>query len=865
MENRKAGREGGKLHKGLKRDDRGSAIVVVIIAMALIGILVSAILWSSYMNYMIKLADIRNKNSFYSAETVMEQIMAGMQHEASAAVTLSYQDVMKNWGNNHNPDDLYGSEEYRYHQFVTTYLDTLVKNLSDPLAGTGIYSLKVLQDFVDDDLFAGVDLTEWESGSRRMEIVNNASLVLYDVRVSYADANDYVSIIHTDITIDVPKLVFYQNGSIDSLYEYALIGNSGIQTENGSGAALVDGSIYAGADEVLGSGGIMVNKASSMTVKEGKLVISKGDITVKGPGAGFIVRDVPEYGARVYAAGLNLENGTLSLDSKTYVANDLILSGNGSRATLTKEYYGYGSSMATGMTESEAVDTALSSAIIINGRNAMVDMSGVTRLLLAGRAYIGQSLTSGPAWSGTPEGPAGSSKAVLMGESIAVKGNQIAYLVPAECVGTLSSKAAGSGTESGNAADDGSTAGSGGAAGGTTTADKSVFGKTAIGQNPLNGKMAAEMEDYKTKYGNQFAEVDFYKPVYKLGNKTLSDFGVTDMNHIRKVYTQYNSADSENKTLVYYYLVMDKDQAAEYFEQYYNFNTNKEVIDGYFKKYATGGIMLGDYTSENTQYTILGNSLVSSALSDSGVTLLKGMQQPVPDEGGDEGGSGDLDEGDSEEEQPPAEGYQEVSDNASEMTNVQTEEEVLEFSESCAKTFKALTTNLTEDASSVSPTQTVFNSIIREELLRDYLADNGGTVEFVTDDGLKAVLTNDDNYTVSDSKVRLVVAIDKDDNEEDGIAGGNITVNANFTGLIIAQGKITVSGTTIAVSRDKMGTYKVLNQERSNTDPQTPMDFFVNGSGVLAEEVTDASKVDETGILNIDLSEIVRYTNWIKK
>lgn len=819
------------MHKGLKRDDRGSAIVVVIIAMALIGILASAILWSSYMNYMIKLADIRNKNSFYSAETVMEQIMAGMQHEASAAITLSYQDVMKNWGNNHNPDDLYGSEEYRYHQFVTTYLDTLVKNLTDPLKGTGFYSLKVLQDFVDDDLFTGVDVAEWESSSCRMELVNNASLVLYDVRVSYTDENDYVSIIHTDISIDVPKLVFYQNGSIDSLYEYSLIGNTGIRTEDGSGAALVDGSIYAGADDVLGGGGITVNSASSMTVKEGKLVISKGDISVKGPSAGFIVRDVPEYGARVYAAGLNLENGTLSLDSKTYVSNDLILSGNGSRATLTKEYYGYGYSVATGMTEGEAVDTALSSAIIINGRNATVDMSGVTRLLLAGRAYIGQSLTTGPAGSGTPGGPAGTSKSVLMGESIAVKGNQIAYLVPAECIGTLD-------------------------------------GKTMVGQNPLNSKMATDMDAYKDRYGTDFAEVDFNKPVYKLDNKTLSDFGVTDMTHIRKVYAQYNSADSENKTLAYYYLVMDKDQAAEYFEQYYNFNTNKEAIDSYFKKYAAGGIILGDHTSENTQYTILGNSLVSSALSDSGVTLLKGMQQPVPGESGD-GDEGSEEGDDAEEGEQPDEGYQEISDNAFEMTNVKTEAEVIEFSESCAKTFAALTTNLTEDASSVNPaTQTVFNSIIREDMLRDYLADNGGTVEFVVNDGLtqlKAVLTNDDNYTVSDSKVRLLVAIDKDDNEEDGITGGNVTVNANFTGLIIAQGEITVSGNTIAVNRDKMGTYKVLNQQRSETDPQTPMDFFVNGSGILAEEVTDASKVDETGILNIDLSEIVRYTNWIKK
>ena len=583
-----------------------------------------------------------------------------------------------------------------------------------------------------------------------------------------------------------------------------------------------------------------MNQASSLTVKEGKLVVSKGDIAVKGPSAGFIVRDVPDYGARVYAAGLNLNSGTLSLDSRTYVANDLILTGNGSRATLTKEYYGYGSSVETGMGDG-AVTPSLSSAILINGRNATVDMSGVNKLLLAGRAYIGQSLSTGPAASGTPGGPAGASKSVLMGESIAVKGNQIAYLVPAECIGTLD-------------------------------------GKTLVGQNPLNGAMAATVEDYKNLYGAAFKEVDFDKPVYKLDNKTLSEFGVTDMNHIRKIYTQYNSADSENKTLVYYYLVMDKDKAAEYFIQYYNFNASKEAIDSYFKKYATGGIILGDYTAENAQYTILGNSLVSDALSDSGVTLLKGFQPTVPDEGGGEGGTGE------EDEQPtPDEGYQEVSDNTSELKNFKDEAEVLELSETYAKTFKALTTNLTEDISTVSPNQNVFNSIIREDMLRDYLDDNGGTVVFKSEDGMIAVLTNctgdgdgnDETVTLSklagklgtDGKlknIRLIVVIDRDDNAEDGITGGNIIIDGDFTGLIVAQGEITIAGAQ-SVKRDKMGTYKALNAPFSDTDAQMPMDFFVNGSGILAEEVTDGSKVDESGILNVDLSEIVRYMNWIKK
>ena len=61
-----------------KKRNSGSSIVIVIIAMAMIGILATTLLWMSYINYKIKVNDIRNKNSFYSAETVMEQILAGL-------------------------------------------------------------------------------------------------------------------------------------------------------------------------------------------------------------------------------------------------------------------------------------------------------------------------------------------------------------------------------------------------------------------------------------------------------------------------------------------------------------------------------------------------------------------------------------------------------------------------------------------------------------------------------------------------------------------------------------------------------------------------------------------------------------------
>ena len=786
-----------------KRRNSGSSIVIVIIAMAMIGILATTLLWMSYINYKIKVNDIRNKNSFYSAETVMEQIVAGLQKETSDAVAVAYQEVLSNW------EEL-DSESNRYSSFASMYLDTLVKHLRDSEKGDGYYSRDILEGYVDTTIWGNVNKTAWNNGTDEtdaskakapvMELVNGNSLILRNVFVSYMDG-DRLSIVSTDLCLDVPEIVFTQSGSIDDLYDYLLIGNQGISLTQGSGQVTGDGSIYAGTDDK-GKGGIIINPASSLAINNGRYVISKGEIDVVGPGAGFIVRDAKETGSSVYAKSLDLQSGTISLDSKTYIANDLTLSGNGSRATLTKEYYGYGTSMAIGL-EGDPTDQENSSAIIINGQNSTVDMSGVNTLMLAGRAYIGTNTTKEEldqnAAAAVEDAGKKNEKAVLMGESITVKGGQIAYLVPTECLGIYN-------------------------------------GETIIGQNPLTQDQATKMQAYKDQYGDNFKEVDFTRPVSRLGGQSLASFGVADMDHIRKVSTQYVGGGTESKSLTYYYLVMNADNAAKYYQTYYLNGSNKESIDHYFKKYATGGILLGDYTSAQNSYTILGNALVSDALSQSGVSLL-------------------------------------ASTNTT--TNTMTPAEVFQKSGEIANVYKGLTTNLSEDGASASTFRNVFDSVIKKEItikqadgtelkknIIDYLAENGfGTMEFTTEDGLKGIITTG-NYTLSSatggaSKVRLIVSL------------GDITIDRNFTGLAIAKGTITINGAITngasSLKRNKMELYKVLNATTgAEGDTITPMTFFVNGETSLADGAQEAP-TDDAGNLNIDYTGIVRYVNWEKR
>ena len=791
-----------------KRRNSGSSIVIVIIAMAMIGILATTLLWMSYVNYKIKVNDIRNKNSFYSAETVMEQIVAGLQKESSDAVAIAYKETLSNWDRD---DDGIQSEANHYSSFATAYLDALVKELRNSEKGDSYYNRDVLKNYVDTDIWKNVNQTAWDNGTDEadaakapvMELVNGSSLILRNVFVSYVDG-DRLSIVSTDLCLDVPQIVFTKSSSsIDDLYDYLLIGNRGISLTKGSGQVTGDGSIYAGIDETTAKGGIVINPASSLAINNGRYVISKGEIDVVGPGAGFIVRDARETGSSVYAKGLDLQSGMISLDSKTYIANDLTLSGNGSKATLTKEYYGYGTSVATGL-EGSPTEQENSSAIIINGQNSTVDMSGVNTLMLAGRAYIGTNTTKKELDQNTAAAveDAGkkNEKAVLMGESITVKGGQIAYLVPTECLGVYN-------------------------------------GETLIGQNPLTQDQAAKMQAYKDQYGKEFREVDFTRPVSRLGGESLASFGVADMDHIRKVSTQYVGGGTESKSLTYYYLVMDADYAAKYYQTYYKQDNNKETIDNYFKKYATGGILLGDYTSEQNSYTILGNALVSDVLSQSGVSLLASREN---------------------------------------ATSAMTPAEATQKSADIANVYKGLTTNLSEDGASASTFQNVFESVIKKEIttkqedgsekkepIQEYLVDNGtgGTREFTTEDGLKGIITTG-NYTLSSatggaSNIRLIVSL------------GDIVIDRNFTGLAIAKGTITIDGAThngaASLRRNKMELYKVLNATTGvEGDTITPMAFFVNGETSLADGVQEAS-TDDAGNLNIDYTEIVRYMNWEKR
>lgn len=855
-----------------ERDDRGSAIVIVIISMALIGILASTILWSSYLNYRIKINDLKVKNSFYSAETVVEQIVAGVKKDVvSAAVNEAYQEVVSNW-------DALGTDSNRESYFVMAYIEQVEQNLG---VSGGQYDKAILKGFVDDDFWderednpKGYIVNKtWNDAipvfktyeENRASANGNSSMTIKNICVEFYDSDGLLSIINTDIAIDIPKLRFTQAGTIDRLYPYVFVGDGGIETAKATTIG-IDGSIFGGVNkqDIEGAdeqenGGIVIGQNSHVTVENASYIISGSDIVIGdldpdkdhanmiNQGAELIVRDLSSngvgYRTNVYAKGLAVNGSHLDISGRVFVANDLILSGRGSNVSLAGQYFGYGNETGTTLLGTEKDEygndvyinpAAQSSAIVINGKDSTVDLTGLNTLQLAGRAYV--SLSDDDETSANPH--------ILMGESISVKSNQIAYLVPPECVGTLD-------------------------------------GKTVIGQNPVSFatwiQMVSSLPEYAAD-GRDFKIVDAGKAAAKLGGDMLVNYGIgnitaddlsgVDPDNISEAMTRLNGVAGTRgirflykpeKAQVYLYLVMDKTNAERYFTSYYNVNSNKTSLDSYFNQYASGGIKL----KGNVQgYTVVGNSMVSLTDAASGDNILTNADGEnlvrllssvnlAEDEGDDE--EGEDGEGSDQPTDPDA--YTEVSNNITDIESVKTVEELNQLIEQCTSNYEKLTRNLMEEDTGLY--ETVFDNVILKDQLENYFdsyAPSSRKVEFTNGEGLKAVLVDTKNgtYTVSDSKLRLVIAI------------GNVEIKSNFQGIIIASGKITIAD-NVTCKKDGEGVYSVLQAvSEIADDPNIPANFLENGSGMAQNGYEDV-ETDELGNVSIDYSEIVRYENWIKK
>ncbi len=104
------------MSRRLKKDNRGSALVTVLIAVTFLSILITTLLYVSVTNYKTKQIDYLNTSSFYQSEAALEEIKARFVSEASIACKAAYKDTMINYATK-GPSDrsAYFKDRFVYH------------------------------------------------------------------------------------------------------------------------------------------------------------------------------------------------------------------------------------------------------------------------------------------------------------------------------------------------------------------------------------------------------------------------------------------------------------------------------------------------------------------------------------------------------------------------------------------------------------------------------------------------------------------------------------------------------------------------------------------------------------------------------
>ena len=83
--------------KKFLRDRRGFGIVTVLIAVFCVAAMGTALLYTAYTGFQVKAAARKSTDSFYAAETAMDEIRAGLQQAASDCIGRAYTAMLANY------------------------------------------------------------------------------------------------------------------------------------------------------------------------------------------------------------------------------------------------------------------------------------------------------------------------------------------------------------------------------------------------------------------------------------------------------------------------------------------------------------------------------------------------------------------------------------------------------------------------------------------------------------------------------------------------------------------------------------------------------------------------------------------------
>lgn len=407
------------------KDNRGSSLILVIICIAFAGILGTTVLVNATANRDMKLVDEMAKENFYQTESGLDIFLANLSYLSEDVMKDAYTYVLTHYSAADN-DTLLKAQVKQNLFFQLTgspYSDGAEATVKEELLKKGSDgTLKgTLFEGVAPELYGTqLRLLNLEEGRELKAVADGDDIVLKELSVVYQE-NGYETMITTDVRVKVEftRLDVETPVTVSGKYmDYSIITDENLLVpESGSE---VTGNVYAGDSVVADNTGKLTLAAAKLiagsqirTERGGSVDISgmEGHVEVWTKNI-LTVRDVT---GATGGQSIRIKN------ADCYVADDMTIGAENSTVSIAGNYYGY-------TTVGGGVTGADSSAIVINAGRSTLDLSNLSTLWLAGRG----SLRVPDLYGGDTS--ASAYREIMEGETISYKGNQLAYLVPGECI-----------------------------------------------------------------------------------------------------------------------------------------------------------------------------------------------------------------------------------------------------------------------------------------------------------------------------------------------------------------------------------------------------------------------------------------------
>lgn len=772
---------------------------MVIIMVSFVSILVSVCVYAAYYNFFMKYNDRSAKDNFYTVETALDEINLGLQREISNSMAECYMNTNKQANL---------SVQEKADLFKSGITTSLQKKLQLDSSNPGLYRIDKLTLYLDKTRYntstnvGAKILTRQKPDASNPNlpyaqlVLDGDKLILKNVSLQYTDPRGYVSMLTTDIAVKMPDVSFAANKEVPDLENYSLIADESLKMEPSTTTA-VNGNVYGGHED-----GIVSSDHSRLTFgdaagSQNKVIAAK--VTAESGDSHADLNSIRTLkGSQLWTGAIDVTSANITLEDETYVEDDLTVDGKKSRITLAGQYFGYGNN-GTGPEGS--------SSILINGAETTLNLKRLEGLMLMGHAFVGaRHYDSNTSEStdyvenvddiGDP-GSTGNPKNVedqMLGQSVAVKSDQLMYMVPLECMGYENDE---NGKPNG----------------------RQVLAKNPITlaeHNMLNNTKKLDSTNNPTDK-LKYSEVALDKTFAKLG-RSVQDYGA----EYRKVFRKVNGS-----ILVYYYLHFSSETMAnKFFSDYYA--ADKDALDSYIKEYIAGFELSGSLRSSTSSLHIAGNLVY---FDDAGKAVLR------------------------------------ADTKAEDMANI---EDITNRRETIMDTYEALSTKLLTSKENISATelgQSVYQNVVVDDVIFNAIvppdpATHYTTKEFTNGltglDEIKAIGVNNKGgapYQITSAANLYLV-----------VASGDVEVKvAEFHGLIIAGGTITIFPACTQIEKDPIMFQKAMNTKESTgvyyaADLLKDKDAYLNYSTVSANT---SEATNEYGY--IDIADLIYYENWSKE